>query len=133
MPTASAMQEQTERLTVEEGLLLCSVHKLSDRLAREQVGQQLWHTTGGRFQATLRRYLALLDVPSANQFTLKSFRAGRATALAAAGKSVGSILAAGEWRSRAFLRYVDEEVVDTAQRLHKTLEDSDNEDEVSSL
>ena len=39
---------------------------------------------------------------------------------------MGYILAAGEWRCRAFLRYVDEEVVDTAQLLHKALEESDD-------
>ena len=33
------------------------------------------------------------------------FRAGRATSLAAAGSPTGVILAAGEWKSSAFLRY----------------------------
>ena len=37
--------------------------------------------------------------------TLKGFRAVRATSLAAAGVSLGEILAAREWRSAAFLRY----------------------------
>ena len=51
------------------------------------------------------RLLQLLSVPGAHDFSLKSFRAGRATALAAAGAGVAEIWAAGEWKSSAFLRY----------------------------
>ena len=42
---------------------------------------------------------------NANRCTLKAFRAGRVTSLAAAGSPTGVILAAGEWKSSAFLRY----------------------------
>ena len=42
--------------------------------------------------------------------------------LAAEGKSIGAILQAGEWRSAAFLAYVDEEAVDASQLLDKLLE-----------
>ena len=47
----------------------------------------------------------LLGHKDANRCTLKPFRAGRATSLAAAGPPIGVILAAGEWKSSAFLRY----------------------------
>ena len=69
----------------------------------------------------------MLGVPKATCFTGKVFRAGKATALAAAGASVGEILLAGEWKSRAFLRYVDEDAVDAAQLLESMLDGSDSE------
>ena len=53
----------------------------------------------------VRRMLTLLGHKDANRCTLKAFRAGRATSLAAAGSPIGVILAAGEWKSSAFLRY----------------------------
>ena len=76
---------------------------------------------------TLRRLLALLGVDGHSEFSLKAFRAGRATSLAAAGKSIGHILSAGEWRSAAFLSYIDTDAVDQAQLLDKTLDESDGE------
>ena len=75
----------------------------------------------------MRQLLGLLQFEGASAVTLKAFRAGKATELAAAGKSVGHILRAGEWRSAAFLAYLDEDAVDAAQLLHRTLEQSDEE------
>ena len=48
--------------------------------------------------------LTLLGHKDANKCTLKAFRVGRATSLAA-GSPIGVILAAGEWKSSAFLWY----------------------------
>ena len=76
---------------------------------------------------TLRKYLNLLGIPNAQEYTLKAFRAGRATAMAAGGSSLGVILQAGDWRSAAFLRYLDETTIDTAAFLQQTLEGSDEE------
>ena len=73
--------------------------------------------------------LTLLGVAKVQGYTLKAFRVGKATALAASGKSLGQILAAGEWRSFAFLSYVDTDVVDQAQLLDATLEASGDESE----
>ena len=98
-------------------------------MAALQPGQRLWSWTPGALLGHVRRLLVLLGEVEPNRFTLKAFRAGKATALAAAGHSVGHILLAGEWRSRAFLRYIDEEVIDAAQLLVQTLETSDNEGE----
>ena len=69
----------------------------------------------------------MLGVCWAQRFTLKGFRAGKASALAAAGKSIGVILAAGEWRSKAFLRYIDEEILDAGQLLQIVADASDEE------
>lgn len=75
----------------------------------------------------LRRILKALRVDRPDEFTLKMFRAGRATALAEEGKSIGDILNAGEWRSAAFLAYINEDVVDASQILDQVLSESDGE------
>ena len=49
--------------------------------------------------------LTLLGHTDANRGILKAFRAGRATSLAQASSPFGVILAAGEWKSSAFLQY----------------------------
>ena len=59
--------------------------------------------------------------------TWKAFRAGHATALALQGASIRHILAAGEWRSRTFLQFIDEDTIDAAEFLIATLDDSDSE------
>ena len=66
--------------------------------------------------------------PGSNQYTLKAFRAGHATELAMQGKSLGEILQAGEWRSKAFLAYVDANCVDEAQLFKELIENPDDED-----
>ena len=58
----------------------------------------------------------------------KSFRA-HATHLAACGCDIKVITDAGEWRSRAFLDYIDGDKVDQAVFLNTTLDRSDEEDE----
>ena len=90
-------------------------------------GQPMWAFTSQQFSQWLQRILTLLAVPGASLFTLKAFRAGKATALAAAGYSIGDSLRAGEWSSRAFLAYIDEDAVDAAQLLQQTLAASDEE------
>ena len=75
--------------------------------------------------SSVRQLLAALEVDSPEQYTLKMFRSGHATALAAEGKSIGHILQAGEWRSAAFLSYLDEDTVDAAQVVEHLLSDSE--------
>ena len=93
----------------------CPVHRIGPYLATLCAGQPLWPFSAAQFGSWLQRVLTLLSVEGATQFTLKAFRAGKATALAEAGCSIGDILRAGEWQSRAFLAYIDEDAVDAAQ------------------
>ena len=95
----------------------CAVHRLKPKLASMGRAEPLWQLSAHEAVKSLRRLLTLLKVTCPDEFTLKAFRAGRATALAAAGKSVVDILLAGEWRSAAFLSYVDSDLVDSAQLL----------------
>ena len=76
----------------------------------------------------LRRYLVLLGVPGAMSFTLKGFRAGKASHLAASGVALPAIMEAGEWRSNAVGRYLDESAID-AKRVLDILNDDSGEDE----
>ena len=105
----------------------CVVCRILARLKLRETASPLWELTSDQALKQLRRLLALLAVPNAQKYTLKAFRAGKATALAASGKSLGVILAVGEWRSSAFLSYVDTDAVDHAQLLDQTLAASDAE------
>ena len=109
------------------GRQFCVVHRMQLYLAGKQVAAPIWPFTPATALSAFRRMLVLVDTPQSSQFTLKAFRAGRATTLAAQGKSLGTILQAGEWRSSAFMNYVDTDIVDSAQLLTQTLALSDEE------
>ncbi len=66
-------------------------------------------------------------MPGASDFTLKAFRAGRATELAAAGWLLPQVMAMGEWRSFAVLRCIDSDRVNLVQMLTVTLQGSEDE------
>ena len=106
---------------------LCLPHRLGDFLHGKKVGAKVWTLTSRELLLAIRQVLACLRAATPDLYTLKMFRAGHATELAKSGKSVGDILRAGEWRSAAFLAYVDEDLVDAAQILDHVLEDSDME------
>ena len=107
---------------------MCPVHRVGAYLEGIPAGQRLWTAKPAEFVSTFRRLLTLLGTPEAARFTPKAFRAGRATALAVAGKSIGHILLAGEWRLAAFLRYVNEDAVDAAQLLDAAMAESSDEE-----
>ena len=83
----------------------CTVHAVAQLLRNKHAGATLFDLTSSSFLKAVRRMLTLLGHMDANKCTLKAFRAGRATSLAAAGSPTGVILAAGEWKSFAFFRY----------------------------
>ena len=55
----------------------------------------------------LRARLKLLGVPNAEKYRTHDFRRGHAKDLLAAGATLYEILAAGEWKPPAFLKYQD--------------------------
>ena len=101
------------------------------RLPQFQIGQRLWDHTAGAALGVLRRLLSLLGLPEAKFFTWKCVRAGRATDMAAQGCTLGSILGAGEWRSVAMFRYINEQEADAAEVLRQTLDASEDDNDVS--
>ena len=77
--------------------------------------------------------LITLGIAAGKDFSFKSIRAGRATEMAKEGSTIADILMAGEWRSRAFLRYCDIDAVDANELLTTTLDNSDEEDVASAI
>lgn len=77
-------------------------------------GQRICQLTALRLLNRLHRLLAVLLVADPSRYTLKAFRAGKASAMAAAGQPLPQILRAGEWRSAAVLHYVDHDLLDAA-------------------
>ena len=96
-------------------------------LASTPTGGCLFDFSAHSFLVHLQSLLAQLGVSHASLFTLKAFRAGKATSLVASGVSLGAVLAAGEWRSKAILNYVDEDVFDSGQFVLQDIDNSDNE------
>jgi len=74
----------------------------------------------------IRKVLGQED-PKAKQFGFKGFRAGHATEVAKRGLSLMQILLAGEWSSRACLRYVDANQIEEGEFLEASLAQSDEE------
>ena len=77
--------------------------------------------------ATIRRLLLVLKWDDVARLTLKAFRAGKATQLAKDGVSLGLILQSGEWRSLAYLRYVDVETVEISRAFNEVYQSDEEE------
>eukprot|EP00930_Biecheleria_cincta_P003118 TRINITY_DN104055_c0_g1_i1.p1 TRINITY_DN104055_c0_g1~~TRINITY_DN104055_c0_g1_i1.p1 ORF type:complete len:613 (-),score=63.61 TRINITY_DN104055_c0_g1_i1:266-2104(-) len=103
------------------GNAYCIVHRLAAYTVDGVQGSKLFKFTSHELLSTVRRFLTILEFPRVEQLTLKSFRAGKATEMAKRGCSLGTILCAGEWRSAAFLRYVDEDAVDLSMAFEEVL------------
>ena len=82
--------------------------------------------TAAQLLCKFQKLSAVLLVASPERYRWKSFRAGKASALARAGHPFPQILQAGEWRSAAVLNHVDHDVLDMAAFLHVM---SDGEEE----
>ena len=112
---------------------LCPVHCFdwTGRTSNHAPGEKIFTSlTPSSSTHKLRRYATLVGIGAARQLGLKTFRASRATCLALQGKLVHHILAAGEWRSAAFLRYCSEDSLDAGAVLKASiLEDADSADE----
>ena len=63
----------------------------------------------------------------ANKFTLKGFRAGRATYLAKCGYPLGRIVQEGGWRGASVHSYLQDEAVEPTRALWAIMESSDAE------
>ena len=82
----------------------------------------------------LRRVLGILGVDQAEIYRCHDIRRGHALDLQLAGSPLHEILAAGEWRSPAFLQYMDRHALerDTVHEAHglEDAMDSDGDEEV---
>ncbi len=61
---------------------------------------------------------------------LEAFRAGMATEMVKKGVPLRFVAGLGEWRTRAMLTYIDEDVVDKVAFIEASCDGSDREDEL---
>ena len=106
----------------------CLPCRLEITLAQTVYGEALFTVTPAKIMQTIKAQSRSLSY-NPEGVSWKSFRAGHATHLAACGCNIKVITEAGEWRSRAFLDYIDGDKVDQAVFLNTTLDRSDEEDE----
>ena len=106
----------------------CLPCRLQITLARTRYGEALFTESPSKMMQVIKAQSRSLS-RNAEGVTWKSFRAGHATHLAVCGCDIKVITAAGEWRSRAFLEYIDGDKVDEVVFLNTTMNQSDDEDE----
>ena len=100
----------------EAGPRCCAPCRFSRRLnpaSMQGRGDRLFSIRPQQLLLKLRRHLTLLGVPDANSYGLHAFRRGCAMDMAAAGAPLWQILAAGEWKSAAFRKYLDEHEIES--------------------
>ena len=88
---------------------LCPVHmasRLCVKVDREMRGK-IFPFSYSSLQNVLRAHLSALQVPDANEYSTKAFRRGTAREMLANQSSLADVLVAGQWRSAAFLLYID--------------------------
>ena len=108
---------------------LCVYHLAAVVLEGRRPGELLWEVLPREVLAHTRRYMTLLRIRDAERVTLKSYRMGQASSLAAEGASLSVILESGEWRSKAVLSYLPPEKIDEMKMLQETLRGRDSEEE----
>ena len=115
-------------------------------LAKYEPGQRPWQAVNGHAaRYKIRRVLSTLNVPSARQYGTHDFRRGHAQAFACMprgsapyvfacvqdmlsdGCNLAQIQRAGQWRSGAFMQYLDKIGLERAVALEVTIQ-SDNEE-----
>ena len=106
----------------------CLPCRLQITLARAKYGEALFTENPAKLMQVIKAHSRSLSY-NAEGVTWKSFRAGHATHLAVCGCDIKVITSAGEWRSRAFLDYIDGDKVDEVVFLNTTLNQSDEEEE----
>ena len=92
------------------GAHTCAVHMLWDKFfAALPDGAHPWqHIAPGLARDRLRLMLSNLGVPDAASYGTQDFRRGHAEDLRKSGCSLAEILRAGQWKSAAFTKYIDE-------------------------
>ena len=105
----------------------CVVHRLKQLAGT--VGTQLSTRTAYEVLRTLRQDLTSVGVKAAKLVTLKGFRAGMASHMAANKEPLGKILAFGEWKSSALLAYISETAVDSLKIIQNEIAQELEEDD----
>ena len=111
----------------------CPVHVLGAWFKTLPQGRRAFEgITAASALANLRSWLQRLEVPDAEKYRLHDFRRGHCRDLQASGASLAKILEAGEWKSPAFLSYLDKAELENeaVAQVHVDahLDDSSDED-----
>ena len=108
---------------------LCPVHVLGPYFASCGTGAQPFARFDARCAlANLRTCLQALGIVDAFKYRTHDIRRGHARDLQLGGASLYEILRAGEWRSPAFLSYMDKMELECGAALEAHLEDSSDDD-----
>ena len=112
------------------GEVTCPVHALGPFVQSVQAGDELFlGITPAIALGLLRNILGELEVKDAHSFRTHDFRRGHALDLQNSGASLIQILRAGEWRSPAFLDYLDMHSLERDAVVQAHVDDSASEDE----
>ena len=109
---------------------LCPVHMMGPFILRRAQGESLFPgVTAAKATRVLRVCLHGLGVPGHEEYRLHDFRRGHAMDLVASGAPLWEILGAGEWRSPAFLQYLNLHELEEGLVTQAHLEESESEDD----
>ena len=108
---------------------LCAVHTLWDTFFEDlPVGVQPWaDVKPGLALKRLRKLLVALGIMNAQEYGTHSFRRGHADDMRKCGCTLAEILRAGQWKSAAFLAYIDEADLGKDVALAVAIESEDEE------
>ena len=107
---------------------LCPCHVPGAWASRRRAGERVFPgMTYASFVGSLRRLLLLAQVNDAQAYGSHAFRRGAARDLWASSRSVAAALAAGEWSSGAFLKYLKSEVIDDEMVINAVCSAEDDE------
>ena len=111
--------------------LMCAPHALQAWLRNKRRAEsgRLFAYPASSFRRDLRAAIGALGIPEPEAYGTHSFRRGTAHELAAARSPLADILAAGQWRSTAFLHYICKADVEEAAVLDIIMEGSGSEAE----
>ena len=107
----------------------CPVHVLGAYVQRQPPGTKLFEGfTPSSVLAKLRERLHTLQVQDAGLYRTHDFKRAHARDLQLSGCSLNVILLAGQWRSPAFLSYLDLHRLESDMVLHAHFDDSSDEE-----
>ena len=101
--------------------------KTQKELGQYKEGERLFQFSSSQFLATFKRRSTFANCAALRN---KSWRSGMATTLVASGAALGTVLAWGQWKSKAFLDHVSEDSLDTQAFISSVVanEESDGEE-----
>ena len=112
----------------------CPVHRLWPYLLSCGLGQKPFAgITPANALTRLRCCLTELRIPEARYYRTHDFRRGHAQDMVEQGRKLCEILAAGEWRSPAFMCYMDQCELERAAVTEAHCDESSSEDEIDEL